>query len=103
MQTNKKLRKKATLTPKLFNALLSNVKDSFYLIDNTVLSSPVDKHNLINSQIEVLLDSKLYGTVIVLGLRKMSMMKFLKQDFQQKFSRDELKSHIEKVELQAAP
>ena len=49
------------MTPKLFNALLSNVKESFYLIDNTVVRSSHDRNLLINSQIEALLDSKLYG------------------------------------------
>jgi hypothetical protein len=39
----------------------------------------------------------------VLGLRKMAMMKFQKSEYQQKFSTEELKSHLEKVELQGAP
>lgn len=72
MQDSQKLRKKASLTPKLLNALLSNVKESFYLIDNTVVRTLSDRNNLINSQIETLLDSKLYGAVMVLGLRQLS-------------------------------
>lgn len=72
MKESHKLRKKASLTPKILNALLSNVKESFYLIDNTNIRTPQDRSQLINSQIETLLDSKLYGSVILIGLRKLT-------------------------------
>jgi len=61
-------KKRASLTPKLLQGHLSNVKDSFYLIDNTVLSG-IQTQAFINQHIELLMNSKLYGEVIVLGFR----------------------------------
>ena len=41
-------RKKAHLTPKIMTGLLSNVKDSFYLIDSGVVKKHQDRNQLIN-------------------------------------------------------
>ena len=62
------LLKKASLTPKLLQGHLSNVKDSFYILENMVLSGMQTKI-FVNQHIELLLNSKLYGEVIVLGFR----------------------------------
>ena len=63
-------RKKAHLTPKILNGLLSNVRESFYLLDTGLLKS-CERRTFINWQIEQILNSKLYTQVIVVGLRPM--------------------------------
>lgn len=62
-------RKRASLTPKILAGLLSNVKDSFYLIETGVIKSHSERNFLVNYQIETMLSSKLYGCVLVLGFR----------------------------------
>lgn len=65
-------KKKATLAPKLFQAHLSNVKESLYLFDHTKVVSQNTRNFLINHQIETLLQSKLYGAVILFSFRNFS-------------------------------
>ena len=70
-------RKKASLSPKILAGLLSNVKDSFYLIETGVIRSHSERNFLINHQIETMLQSKLYGCVVVLGFRPRSELQFV--------------------------
>eukprot|EP00347_Sterkiella_histriomuscorum_P006828 403351279 len=58
-------------------AVLSNVKNSFYLIDETNCSNKVLRNIIINYNIEQLLSSKIYGQ---------RDMKFTNPDFQAKYS-----------------
>ena len=57
------------MSPKILAGLLSNVKDSFYLIETGVIKSHHERNFLTNYQIETMLLSKLYGCVLVLGFR----------------------------------
>ena len=70
------VRKKAHLTPKLLQGHLSNVKDSLYLLDNTVLQSSSARHSFINQHIEIMASSKLYGDVILLSFRPVTELAF---------------------------
>lgn len=69
MVENKTLRKKAVLASKLLQAHISNVKESFYLFDHSKATDQNIKNTLINYQIESLLQSKLYGAVILVSFR----------------------------------
>ena len=69
MVENKTLRKKAVLAPKLIQAHISNVKESFYLFDHSKATDQNIKNTLMNYQIESLLQSKLYGAVILVSFR----------------------------------
>ena len=46
------IRKKATLTPKIYQGLISNVKESFYLVDYTKSPDYSVRNYLTNYQIE---------------------------------------------------
>jgi hypothetical protein len=62
-------RKKANLTAKLIQGHVSNVKESFYLFDETKCQSKAVRNHLINHQIETLLKSQLYGSVVLVSFR----------------------------------
>jgi hypothetical protein len=80
-------RKKATLTPKLLQAHISNVKESFYLFDHTKCVDQNTRNALINHQIETLLQSKLYGQVILLSFRKYGQdLRFENEELSTKYS-----------------
>jgi len=97
-------RKKATLSNKLMQAHLSNVKESFYMFDYTKCVGTQIKNAIINYQIETLLSSKLYGAVIVISFRNYEQeLRFDKQEFQTKFSGRALAQNLEKIEVSGAP
>ena len=97
-------RKKATLTPKLYQAHISNVKESFYLFDHTKCLDQNVRNTLINNQIETLLLSKLYGTVILLSFRNFSQhLKFESEELNLKFSKVVLQANTIKVEIEGPP
>ena len=91
-------RKKAILAPKILQAHVSNVKESFYLFDHSKALSSDIRNMLINHQMETLLQSKLYGAVVLLSFRNFDTdMQFRASDLSDKFA-DIKKSPI-KVEV----
>ena len=94
-----KTRKKAILAPKILQAHVSNVKESFYLFDHSKALSSDIRNMLINHQIETLLQSKLYGAVVLLSFRNIdSDLQFRAQDLSEKFAA--IKKSPIKVEVQ---
>ena len=92
-------RKKAILAPKILQAHVSNVKESFYLFDHSKALSSDIRNMLINHQVETLLQSKLYGAVVLLCFRNFEKdMCFKAQDIAEKFN--EIKKKAVKVEVQ---
>jgi hypothetical protein len=63
--------KRASLAPKVMTGMLSNVKDSFYLIDHSVIKKHTDRTQWVSSQITQMKQSKLYGKVVVLCLQSL--------------------------------
>ena len=93
------MERKAKLTPKLLQAHLSNVKDSFYLLDNTALPTPAHRRTLVNQHIEIMLTSKLYGAnVILIALRRKEDLSFAREDLRTKY-KDLAASH-QTIEVQ---
>jgi hypothetical protein len=80
-----KVGKKATLTNKLLQGHVSNVKDSFYLFDQTKCHSKGIRNMLINNQIETLAKSSLYGAVVVVSFRGLDELIFEAQDLQDRY------------------
>ena len=88
-------RKKAILSPKLFQAHLSNVKESLYLFDHTKVVGTAQRNFLINYQLETLLQSKLYGPVILLSFRSYDReVRYISQELQTKFSKSALAKNL---------
>jgi hypothetical protein len=50
-----------------------------------------------------MLNSKLYGTVIVLGFRPINQLVFKNTELQNKFSLDQLKANSENIVIQGDP
>lgn len=97
-------RKKAVLTPKLYQAHLSNVKESLYLFDHTKAVSQAERNFLINHQIETLVQSRLYGPVILLSFRNYARdMRFSNQELQTKFDMANMARNTIKVEVEGPP
>ena len=97
-------RKKAVLAPKLLQAHLSNVKESLYLFDHTKVVKHAARNFLINHQVETLLQSKLYGPVILLSFREFSRdVRFVSQELAERFSAENMARNTIKVEVAAGP
>ena len=97
-------RKKAQLSPKLLQAHLSNVKESLYLFDHTKVVGTAQRNFLINYQLETLLQSKLYGPVILFSFRSYERdVRYISQDLQTKFSKGNLAKNLLTIEVEGAP
>ena len=93
-------RKKALLAPKLFQAHLSNVKESLYLFDHTKVVNQSARNFLINHQIETLLQSRLYGPVILLSFRNYARdVRFVNPELQAKFSTENMVRSTVQIEV----
>ena len=94
------LRKKASLTSKLLQGHVSNVKESFYLFDQTKCHSKAVRNTLINNQIETLLKSQLYGAVVLVSFRNYAReVHFESEELTQKYAPDVLVKNTVRVEM----
>ena len=94
----KSTRKKAVLAPRLLQAHLSNVKESFYLFDHSKALSQSIRNTLINYQVETLLQSNLYGAVILVSFRNFAQeMRFQNGELSEKFA--EIAKNTLKIEV----
>ena len=95
------IRKKATLTPKIYQGLISNVKESFYLVDYTKSPDYSVRNYLTNYQIEQILTSTLFGTVILLNFRNLNQdLKFENSELSTKYSYANLLKTTITIELE---